>query len=306
MSDYPFDIKNLPDIVKREIKASAEIMTEEPKHVDYMHAIMCLVSLPRSAQKELVFKRTNGYSGIVLEAGSLWMNGVFVQQALPYGSRPRIIMAHISSEAVRTQSKEVCVGDSMHDFMKGLGINTGGREYARFKNQLYRLAACRMVLGLTTYENGTEKNITINTQPISKFEAWLTPDENQKVMWPGILQLSNEFFNTLIEHAVPLDRRALQALKHSALCLDIYCWLAHRLCRIQKRNGVNLSWGNLKYQLGQEYKNSKDFKREFKNALRQVMAVYSDAKIESVYGGILIKNSPPPIKKLQIITSFDE
>jgi hypothetical protein len=75
-------------------------------------------------------------------------------------------------------------------------------------------------------------------------------------------------------HAVPLDYRALSALKHSALALDVYTWLAHRLCRIDKFAGVMLSWQNLRDQFGQEYADSKDFKREFRDVLRQVTVVF--------------------------------
>ena len=302
-----FDLENLPDIAKREIKAAAEIMAEPPQDIDFMHAVLCQVSMPRRAQKEPVFRRASGDCGITLEAGSLWLNGRFTQQQLPYGSRPRSIMAHISTEAVRTRRKEIYVGDSLHAFMKGLNINTGGREYARFKHQLYRLAACRMTLGFSSYEpDGMRRDITGNAQPIQKFEAWLTPDPNQRVMWPGVLELSQEFFETLLEHAVPLDRRALSALKHSALCLDIYCWLAHRRNRITKHDCVKLSWQNLHFQFGQEYGNRKDFKREFKNALHQVLAVYPTAKIESTYGGIILKPSTPPIPKPRIVVNHGD
>jgi len=306
MTDDLFDIDNLPNIARREIKAATEIMSEAPEDIDYMHAVMCQVSMPRRAHKELVFRRSSGDCGISLEAGTLWVNGKFAQQQLPYGSRPRIIMAHVSSEAVRTRSREIYVGESLHGFMKSLNINTGGREYARFKNQLYRLAACRMTLGFTKYElDGLRRDITVNTQPIHKFEAWLTPNPDQRVMWPGVLELSTEFYETLLEHAVPLDRRALNALKHSALCLDIYCWLAHRLHRVSKREGVKLSWENLHFQFGQEYIDRKKFKKKFKIALHQVLAVYPTAKIESVYGGILLKPSPPPIPKPRIVVNHD-
>ena len=88
------------------------------------------------------------------------------------------------------------------------------------------------------------------------------------------MTLSNEFYETLREHAVPLDNRAVAALTHSALALDIYTWLAHRLCRVRKVEGVKLSWRNLRYQFGQEYADSKNFKREWRKALRTVLAVY--------------------------------
>ena len=61
-----------------------------------------------------------------------------------------------------------------------------------------------------------------------------------------------------------------------------------------------LSWENLRDQFGQEYTNSKDFKREFRNVLRQVWLVYPAARIEETPGGIILRESPPPISKARI------
>ena len=113
-----------------------------------------------------------------------------------------------------------------------------------FKKQVAALAACRMTIGI----NAPDFDLTINTQPVASFATWIHDDDTQAVMWPGMMKLSREFFETLLEHAVPLDPRALGALKHSALALDIYTWLAHRLCRIRQTEGVKLSWANLQEQ----------------------------------------------------------
>jgi hypothetical protein len=101
-------------------------------------------------------------------------------------------------------------------------------------------------------------------------------------------------------HRTLTDYRAISALKHSALALDIYTWLAHRLCRIEKAGGVKISWENLRDQFGQEYHTAKDFKREFKDVLTQVCTVYPDARIEGEAGGLILRPSPPPISKTMI------
>lgn len=125
-------------------------------------------------------------------------------------------------------------------------------------------------------------------------------DGKQRSLWPGKLELSEEFFETLALHAVPLDHRALSALKHSALALDIYTWLAHRLCRIRKAEGIKLSWSNLRDQFGQEYRDPKNFKKEFQQALWQVHAVYPEAHIEDATGGLILKPSKPPLSKTTV------
>jgi len=109
--------------------------------------------------------------------------------------------------------------------------------------------------------------------------------------------LSEHFYSSLIDSAVPLDKRALHALKGSALALDVYAWLAHRLHRIEGR-GVTLHWKSLREQFAQEY-TGKDADKNFKDAfvpqLRKVLAVYPQAKVKQVTGGLLLLGSPPPI-----------
>ena len=55
-------------------------------------------------------------------------------------------------------------------------------------------------------------------------------------MWPSTIKLGAEYFESLIEHAVPLDERSVAALAHSALALDLYVWLAQRLHRIPQED----------------------------------------------------------------------
>jgi len=165
-----------------------------------------------------------------------------------------------------------------------------------FRKQMEALAACRLTIGM----QAEGKVVTVDAKPIKRFEAWLQHEGSQKTLWPGVLELSNEFFETLALHAVPLDYRAISALKHSALALDVYTWLAHRLCRIDKEGGIMLSGENIRDQFGQEYATSKDFKREFRDILTQVCTVYPDARIEGTPGGLILRPSPPPIMRTQI------
>ena len=94
-----------------------------------------------------------------------------------------------------------------------------------------------------------------------------------------------------------MNIRALHALKSSSLAIDTYAWLAHRLYRIEGK-GVILHWRSLREQFGQEYRGQdadKNFKKEFTQVLKQVLAVYPKANVKKVTGGLLLMCSPPPI-----------
>lgn len=283
-------------LTDRIVEAYDRIVSEPPDRTDFLHTVMCQVGMPRRATEARVFERHNGPFSILLEAGKLWTGKEWEPQPLPYGTTPRLVMVHLSSEAIRTRDRRVELGDSMRQFLQTLGIQTNGGErggYTTFRKQMEALAACRLTIGMSSQG----KVVTVDAKPIKRFEAWFQQDGQQQTLWPGVLELSPDFYETLTQHAVPLDYRALSALKHSALALDVYMWLAHRLCRIRQPGGVMLSWENLREQFGQEYKNSKDFKREFRDVLRKVWLVYPDARIADVPGGILLRESPPPISK---------
>lgn len=301
MSGVP-DTGELPPVPRSDLRptdlkliaAGAAIMESPPDRADFLHTVMCQVGLPRRRTDARTFERHSGHISILMEAGKLFDGRDFVEQPLPYGTTPRLVMVHVSSEAIRTQQRQVEIGDSIRQFLTTLGMQTSGGArggYTILRRQMEALAACRLTLGL--FAEG--RVVTLDAKPIKRFEAWLQHDGSQRTLWPGMLELSEDFFNTLAEHAVPLDYRALAALKHSSLALDIYTWLAHRLCRVNTAAGVKLSWENLRDQFGQEYGTSKDFKKEFRHALHQVAVVYPDARIEEVIGGLMLYPSRPPL-----------
>jgi hypothetical protein len=260
---------------------------------------MCQVGLPRSRTDARTFERQNGHVSILLEAGRLYDGRDWVDQPLPYGTIPRLVMVYVSSEAKRTKQRRIEIGDSIRQFLTALGMQTSGGQrggYTALRRQMEALAACRLTLGM----HAEGRVVTVDAKPIKRFEAWLQQDGEQRTLWPGVLELSEDFFNTLTTHAVPLDYRALAALKHSSLALDIYTWLAHRLCRIRSPGGVQLSWQNLRDQFGQEYSSSKDFKREFRHALRQVSTVYPQARMSDVAGGIMLYESRSPLSRTTV------
>ena len=59
---------------------------------------------------------------------------------LPFGNLPRLILAWLCTEAVRTQSRVIVLGTSMAKFLKTLGVyTTSGETQTRLRNQMKRL-----------------------------------------------------------------------------------------------------------------------------------------------------------------------
>ena len=51
-----------------------------------------------------------------------------VYVGVPYGSRARLIMLYLQSEALRTNSREVSLGSSLREWLRRMGIAPGGNS----------------------------------------------------------------------------------------------------------------------------------------------------------------------------------
>lgn len=293
----------------RLVDLSAEIMGEpEPDELRFLHTILAQCSLPyrEPPQGGRDYIRRNGKAALIVSAGFLMDPKTLepLQQGIPYGAKPRLLMIHLCTEAVRRQAATIPIADSMSAFMRDLGLSvTGGKQgsIGRFKEQLNRLAASRMQLILPREDRAT----VMNPAPmISQFDVWFPEDPRQKVLWPSEVTLSADFFESLKDRALPLDRRAIRGLQHNARALDIYTWAAHRLPRVRASRGDFVSWGALQGQFGGETKSTpagiKEFKREFLVSLRAALAAYPKAKVDQVDGGLRLHRSAPPVARSRV------
>ena len=281
--------------LKRLLNAS-EATRSEPDEVLYQHSILCQTGLPYRNPGDDVrtWERTNGQAGLEIMAGKAWHPELcrFVELGLPYGPKPRLILAHLNSEALRQQSPQIEVEASLTSFVKRLKLDTGGRTISTIKDQLARLAACSMRFG-GAWDG---QAVTVNTQIVTAFNLWFPKEDGQRVLWPSSVKLSAEYFESLTKRAVPLHDRALMALSGSAMALDVYAWLAQRLHRIDWGKRVFVPWTALKAQFGWHYDRMDKFKAVFRQTLRDVHSQYRAADIELDGRGMTLRHSPPPVK----------
>lgn len=240
---------------------------------------MIQATLPHSKVAGNEFERRNGNYTLTLLAPS--------KVGLPYGTIPRLLLAWLTTEAVKTRSRELELGDNLSGFMAELGMMpTGGRwgSITRLKDQTRRLFSCTVS---ATYEDG-QKSAFLNQSIASNAMLWWDDkDPEQAGLWQSTVTLSESFFNEVVSHPVPVDMRALEALRKSPLALDIYFWLTHR-ASYAKRPSV-IRWSALALQFGSEYTRQRDFKAAFLAELRKVFAVYCGVQVEVTDDGLLVK-----------------
>ena len=117
--------------------------------VRFLHSVLCQVSLPRSQASEQTFTRRSGRCFITLQAGQFYNGLRMVEQPLPFGTKPRLVLIHACSEAVRTQSRNIEVGHSVRGFLRTLGIDCGGKEIKAFRAQMLALASSAALNSVT-------------------------------------------------------------------------------------------------------------------------------------------------------------
>jgi len=277
------------------LDTSVSIRSNPPERIDFLHSIQCQCGIPYKNPGEgvLEWDRKQGNASLRIEAGSAIdpRTGDFVRLGLPYGEKPRLVLIHLATEAVRTGSPVVDVEESMTAFARSLGLETNGQQLRALKDQLARLAAATVRMGVV--EEG--RAVQVNTQFVSAFDLWFPKQADQRVLWPSTVRLSEEYFQSLGQHAVPLDARAVAALASSSLALDVYVWLAQRLYRVPAGKPQFVDWNSLHEQFGQGFARIRDFRRRFLQTLHHVSAAYPTARMSGDDRGLTLEHSPPPV-----------
>ena len=283
--------------VHRRLIEPLESDQDNEARLSFQHTVFCQAGLPYRDPGDHVrlWQRTQGAVLLEIQAGRVLDPAIrnTVEVGLPWGAKPRLILAHLNAEALRQDSPVIEVEHSLSAFVKRIRGFQHGREIRMFKAQLSRLAAASVRLATFRGERGFQ----VNAHVITAFDLWLHKDERQRVLWPSTIQLSAEYFASLQEHAVPLNEADLAALAHSAMALDIYAWLAQRLHRVNPARPSFIQWPALKQQFGPDYGLMKNFKPKFRTALMQVLTRYKAARIELDGLGMTLHNSPPPVTK---------
>lgn len=252
-----------------------------------MARMLVQTTLPHRKVSGPVFERSNGAFRMTLMAPP--------QTGLPYGAVPRLLLAWMTTEAVRTGERELVLGDSMSAFMRELGlVPTGGRwgSVTRLKEQTTRLFSSAIS---AVYREGHQVAL-LNRTIADRAVLWWHPKEpTQAALWQSTVTLSEPFFREVIDRPVPVDMRALKALKRSPLALDTYCWLTYRLSYLSRP--TEIPWEALAAQFGSDYKVVRQFKAAFLAELRKVLAVYPEAKASEGDCGLLLRPARSHVKR---------
>ena len=185
--------------------------------------------------------------------------------------------------------------------MLELGIGTSGGKKGNiepFKEQITRFAACKFTIVGPGPHGGYRH---INAEPIKHFDVWFPSNPDQGSVWPSEIVLTDDYYYSLRDHAVPYDFRAIKPIQNKPRALDIYLWMVNRLHRIDARKPLFMRWVGL-YEMFGGKSTLKKFKQNFPDDLKAAWASYHEARIEEDLdgNGYRFFHSPPPIPKIKI------
>ena len=256
----------------------------------FMGRTMALCSLPRSNPgNRLQYKRVNGPFTLYMIAGG--------GNKLPFGNLPRLLLAWVCTEAVKTGSRELVLGKSLSEFMRTLGVySSSGGKYTRLRNQMKRLFGCTVSM---IYEDKRGEQF-VSSLIADRGEFWWNERKpDQPMLWDSKIYLGEAFFNEIISHPVPIDINTLTALKRSSLGLDLYLWLVYRTFTL--RAPLHLTWRQVYRQFGVDPSRASDrrtvdnFRTKCLRELKKIKLAWPELNYATVPGVLLLYPSTPAI-----------
>lgn len=261
--------------------------------IGYMARALTQATIPHRDPGSPQYIRQNGNLRLVITD----VSGV----GLPYGSIPRLVLAWMTTEAVRTKTPHLELGPSLQTFLDQLGLSrTGGKrgDITRLRDQMTRLFSAAVSWGSVGEDHDILKRMLVSEEA----ELWWHPKVlGQDSLWQSYVILSKRFFDAITDSPVPLDMRALRVLKSSPLALDLYAWATYRVSYLRRRTAI--PWKALQLQFGADYADTaqgrQGFKRKLLQALTKVHAVYPALRLEVEQDGIQLIPSATHVKQLQ-------
>ena len=265
--------------------------SEVDADLGFMARMLTLCSLPRTNPGNRTrYVRRNGPYTLVMSTNGL--------HKLPFGNLPRLLLAWVSTEAVRTRSRVLILGPSLSEFMRELGVYStgGGNAGIKLRNQIKRLFDC--TIQLTFKDEDVER--FVNSPIAARGEFWWNERKpDQSSLWESKIELGWDFFNEIINHPVPFDMNTLKALKRCSLGLDLYLWLVYRTFAL--RAPQRLTWRQLYRQFEENPAKAsnkqtlKFFRRKVLRELKKIKLAWPKLNYTTAPGLLILQPSTPAI-----------
>lgn len=279
---------------RRCVEAANLVMLDEDLQASFVHAGFALTALPHRRIGEAEWVRETAGLTLRVESGKDERGTVV---GIPYGSVARMILLYLQTEAVRTRSREVELGRSMNGWLTTMGVNNGGKGYSQVREQSWRLSLCR----LTFFSTSEEGRQITNGSFVRNAILPSRPDDpnTQLSLWRERVVLDEAFYNSLVEHPLPVREAAIRGLAHRSMAIDIYVWLAYRLWQLKRAKRV--PWPAFYAQFGAGFTRLRAFRQHVREPLGLALSAYPEARVEvDDEAGLTLHPSPAPVPERRL------
>ena len=289
------------------LEAATDIrMNPEDVERSYMARQLVQCTLPHSDPGNVsVWTRTNGHLTLAIRP---YVDLSTRKPQYPYGSIPRLLLFWLVTEATQKKSRRIRLGNSLDSFMREIGLNprTGGGkrgDATRLHSQMERLF--RAVVSFEDQREWSKSYVDMQIAP--RGTLWWDPARAQQDnLWESWVELGEEFYAAITTAPVPVDMRALRALKRSPLALDLYAWLAYTSFTAGLKSKPRVvPWSGLHAQMGAEYAELRQFRAKVLLALRKIELVCPTLKMESTQIALIVHPSRPAVASKPALSLAD-
>jgi hypothetical protein len=270
-----------PDDRKR-IEASNQVARlyygapEAQSSLSYYTPLLIQCTLPHSDPKARDWKRTNGDFSLLISSG---VDENLIPYGVPYGSFPRLMLAHIITRVIQTGEKRIELNSHFSNFLKEVGYTGNFKGNSRagktMRDQIMRLIKASIAVQRTTGDDqrgGIEGAQMLLADDFGLWWDFKQPDQGS--LFGSWIELSDRFHKSILSAPVPLRTDILAALRKSPLAIDAYMWASYRLYGMQQtgQDQITLSYGGLQEQFGSGIaeENYRMFRSRLKHALTEV------------------------------------
>lgn len=232
------------------------------------HAAFCRMALPLRAPRA-GWSRAAGNASIRIEPGP-------TGHALPSGQLLRLILLAICDAAFQSKSPVVELGESPADLAERVGLPAKANSVAE---QMERILAARIVISA---DSGPE---LVMFDARGRLRVADRP-------WRPTVRLSSGFHASLLEKAVPLERRMVEATRDTPASFDAYAWIRQAVHGQQPGQAVTAGWNQLLDAFGTSSQDAGSFRTGFEAALR--LAADADASLRLSIGDEAVRIATVP------------
>src|SRR6195952_1215895 len=134
------------DVDRAVVEAASGYLSSEDTDIGYLFSGWAQAALPhRRLPDNQAWQVTTDRVTLIVQPGLRPSpDGQPISVGVPYGSRARLILLYLQTEAVRTNSRQIELGRSLHAWLRRLEIPIGGKQMRTVRDQAERISRCRL------------------------------------------------------------------------------------------------------------------------------------------------------------------